>query len=495
MSNLEEIRAERIDKIEKIKAANMDPYAISTARTISIKDFVENFLELEKSGKEHVLAGRIMARRGHGALAFLDLNDGTSRIQVLIKQDLIGEKELEVFDNTVDVGDFVEVTGAALTTERGAQSLEAKSWNMLTKSILPLPKEHFGIKDEDDKFRKRYLDILLDEEVADMVQKKSKFWNVMRSFLLDQGYTEVETPVLENTTGGAEAEPFTTHHNALDIDVYLRISPELWLKKLMVAGVPKVFEIGRIFRNEGMSNEHLQDYTQIEFYEAYSDYTKGMEMVKELYRKVAHDVFGTGKFIIKGHEVDLDAEWEVYNFSEIIEERFGINPITEIYTKTGKKVELKELEDICEKAGIEYEHVAHNITRTIDNLWKSIRKEFSGPGFLIGIPKQMEPLAKSSEVDDRIVERFQVILAGSEMGKGFSELNDPQDQRARFEEQQQMRDAGDEEAQMADMTYVEALEHGMPPTFGFGVSERLFSFLMDKNIRETQIFPLMRPKE
>lgn len=484
MANLEEIRAERLEKIQKLKKADINPFAIKTDRDTEIKDFVINFQELEKSGREKVITGRIMSRRGHGALAFLDLYDGTERVQVVLKQDEIDEKLYELFVNTVDVGDFIEVKGKAFTTQKGQQSMIAKNWKMLTKSILPLPKEHFGLKDEDEKFRKRYLDILFNEEVADMFRKKSKFWNVFRSFLLERSYIEVDTPVLENTTGGAEATPFKTHHNALDMDVYLRISPELWHKRLIVAGMPKVFEIGRIFRNEGMSAEHLQDYTQIEFYEAYSDYTKGMNMIKELYRKVAHDVFDTGEFKIKEHEVNLDGEWEIYNFNEIIKKRFGIDSL---------EVSIKEVRTKLDEQKIKYED-SINISRGVDLLWKSIRKEYSGPGFLIGIPKYLEPLAKVSNEDKRVVERFQVILAGSEMGKGFSELNDPIDQRARFEEQQALRDAGDEEAQMADMSYVEALEHGMPPTFGFGVSERLFSFLMDKNIREAQIFPLMKPK-
>ncbi len=495
MTNLEEIRTERIEKLETLKSKGINPFALSTERDTEIAKFLTNFDEIEESGEKVVIAGRIMSRRGHGALAFLDIFDGTGRTQAVLKQDKLGEDKHELFVETADVGDFIEVTGTAFTTEKGQQSILATDWKMLAKSILPLPKEHFGLKDEDDKFRKRYLDILLDDEVTDIVQKKSVFWNVMRSFLLERGYTEVETPILENTTGGAEAKPFITHHNALDMDVYLRISPELWLKRLMVAGIPKVFEIGRIFRNEGISAEHLQDYTQLEFYEAYSDYTKGMDMVKELYRKIAHEVFGTGQFTIKGHKVDFDAEWKIYNFVEIIKEQFGIDPVAEIHTKTGERVTGEDLQNICEKAGIKCEHATYNMARTVDNLWKSIRKEYSGPGFLIGIPKSMEPLAKSSEKDQGIVERFQVILAGSEMGKGFSELNDPIDQRARFEEQQSMRDAGDEEAQMADMTYVQALEYGMPPTFGFGVSERLFSFLMDKSVRETQLFPLMRPKD
>ncbi len=483
--NIKLLKEERLEKAKILEAAGQTPYAISTNRDTPITDFVSSFDKLEKSGDTKTIAGRVMAKRGHGALIFVDIYDGTGRVQALVRADNMEAKLHQLFADTVDTGDFIELTGVALTTQRGAQSILAYKWQMLTKSLLPLPKEHFGIKDEDERYRKRYLNMILDEDIAQLAVLRSKFWNTMRSFLLERNYVEVETPILENTTGGAEAAPFITHHNALDIDVYLRISPELWHKKLMVAGIPKVFEIGRIFRNEGMSTEHLQDYTQLEFYEAYSDYTKGMDMIKELYRRVAKEVFGTSKFTIKGYDIDLDTDWVEYNFTEIIKERFDINPL---------EVSLDDVMVKLSELNIKYDPKSTGICKGIDMLSKSIRQEFAGPGLLIGVPKYLEPLAKSSKVDPRIVERFQVILAGSEMGKGFSELNDPVDQRERFNIQQALRDAGDNEAQMADDSYIEALEHGMPPTFGFGVSERLFSFLMDKSIRETSLFPLMRPK-
>ncbi|MBC7836174.1 lysine--tRNA ligase, partial [Acetobacteraceae bacterium] len=286
-----------------------------------------------------------------------------------------------------------------------------------------------------------------------------------------------------------------THHNALDIKAYLRISAgELWQKRLLIAGFPKVFEIGRIFRNEGQSREHLQDYTQLETYEAYSDMHKGMAFVQDLYRHIAKEVYGKLVFDINGHHVDLGDEWKEINFSTLIKERFGLDPITEIYEKTGEKVTKSDLEEICEKAGIKYIHTEYNIRWAVDNIWKTIRKEVSGPAFLTGIPTYMEPLAKRSP-DGKTVERLQVLIAGSEVGKGYSELNDPLDQRARFEDQQKLRDEGDEEAQRLDLDYINDMEYGMPPAFGFGVSERLFAFLEDKPAHETQIFPLLRPKQ
>ncbi|NMB67022.1 lysine--tRNA ligase, partial [Candidatus Woesearchaeota archaeon] len=343
-----------------------------------------------------------------------------------------------------------------------------------------------GLQNDEERLRKRYLEIIMNPEIKELFIRKSKFWQSMRNFLLSKGFMEVETPAIESTPGGAEAKPFITHHNALNLNVYLRISPELWLKRLMVAGYPKVFEIGRIFRNEGMDAEHLQDYTQMEFYWAYADYNDGMKLVEEMYRYIAQEVYGKLKFKIKDFEIDLGKKWETYDFVEIIKKTTNIDILNTNLEEVKKK--LKEL-------NIEYEKKGFNLTRGIDNLWKYCRKKIGGPGFLINVPVSMEPLAKRSEKNPNIVERYQILIAGSEVGKGFSELNDPIDQMGRFEEQAKLRAEGDEEAQMTDYDFVEALKYGMPPTTGFGISERLFAFLEDKPIRECVIFPLMRPNE
>ncbi len=485
MTTIEDLRQERLKKLEILKEHGMPAYAHDSWQDTEIKDFLSNFEELEKSQKELALAGRVMSKRGHGAIVFLDLYDGTGTVQILVKKDEL-ENDFDLFEKVVDVGDFLDFKGVAMLSKRGEKSLLAKRWRMLTKSLRPLPDKRTGLKDEEARLRQRYLDILLHEEVKEMFVKRAKFWQTIRDFLLERDFLEVETPVIETTPGGAEARPFITHHNALGIDVYLRISAgELWQKRLMVAGFPRVFEIGRIFRNEGISNEHLQDYTQMEFYMAYKDYNYGMQMIKDLYLKIADEVFGTRKFTIRGMEVDFDKEWEKISFVEIIKERFGIDPLDTTEEEVHKK--LDEL-------GIEYDKKETGLGRGVDLLWKQLRKNIAGPAFLIDVPVYMEPLAKKKRDNEKVVERFQVLIAGSEMGKGFSELNDPLDQAERFKEQQALRDAGDEEAQMADMDYVEALEYGMPPTFGFGLSERLFSFLMNKNIREAQIFPIMKPK-
>lgn len=487
MSSFDEAREERERKAALLIEAGMDPYAGRTHVTHTIKDVLAFFDAMQAANEVVVIVGRVMSMRVHGGSAFLDLFDGTDRLQVFFSKDEIGEKEYTLLIDAIDMSDFIEVRGVPFITKRGAQAVGAQGWMVLTKALQAVPSEWFGIKDEDERYRKRYLDILLNGETRDIVFKRALFWQTIRTFLIERGFLEVETPVLENTPGGAEARPFSTHHNALDIDVYLRISAgELWQKKLMVAGIPKTFEIGRIFRNEGMSAEHLQDYTQLEFYEAYSDYKKGMAMITDLYREIAEKVFGTTQFSIRGFEVDLAGEWQTYDYCALLKDAYGIDILD---------TTLEEVSAALVKADIHFDAKEINIERGVDLLWKKIRKNVSGPGFLINVPVFLEPLAKRSKEDARVVERFQVIIAGSEIGKGFSELNDPIDQRERFMKQQALRDAGDEEAQMADMEYVEALEYGMPPTFGFGVSERFFAFLMDKPARETQLFPLMRPRE
>ena len=478
-----DIRAERLKKLELLKAAGMEAYPAETARDTSVADFLTNFDALEKDAKKITLAGRLMSVRGQGGIMFADIFDGTARAQVVLQADMGADTEL--FGKAVDVGDFVECSGTAFKTKRGQQSLQVTAWKMLSKSLMPIPTEHFGIKDEETKLRQRYLDILLSEETRKMFERRSAFWKAARDFYLARDFLEVETPVLETTPGGADARPFITHHNALDIDVHLRISAgELRQKELLIAGFPKVFEIGRIFRNEGQSREHLQDYTQLESYEAYSDLRKGGDFVKELYRHIVKEVYGKYSFDINGHTVDFAEEWSLINFCSIIKEKFGVDVLT-----CSADVAIRAVRDAKIEVG-----EALNKARAVDHLWKSIRKSISGPAFLVGVPVFLEPLAKRFAPKPDTVERLQVIIAGSEMGKGYSELNDPQDQRARFEEQQKMREAGDDEAQRLDEEYVRAMEYGMPPAFGFGVSERLFAFLENKPAHETQLFPLLRPR-
>jgi Lysyl-tRNA synthetase (class II) len=385
MALLETVRAERIAKIGRLKAAGMDAYPARTLRTHAIRQFLEQHGALEKDGEQVTLAGRVLSIREHGGSLFIDLFDGTKG-QCYVQRDKLGDFAYDLFGGTVDTGDIIECTGIAFTTKRGMPSLDATGWRMLAKSLRPLPDEWYGIKDEDERYRKRYLDILLSKDLADRFRRRSAFWNTIRSYLLERDFVEVETPVLETTTGGAEARPFVTHHNALDLDVYLRISVgELWQKRLMVAGLPKTFEIGRVFRNEGMSAEHAQDYTAVEFYEAFKDYEAGMAMIVDLYRTIADTVYGTQVFSIKDFTIDLSKEWEKYDFCALLRKEYGLDPLDED----------ADWASVLAQKGIPFEKGVEK-GRLVDTAWKQIRKTLAGPGFLVNVPVYMEPLAKGA---------------------------------------------------------------------------------------------------
>lgn len=484
MAGLEEIREARLKKLELIKSKGRNPYPAKADRDFSLNYLTENFEELDKE-KEYSISGRVMAVRGQGAIVFCVLNDGTDTFQAVFKKDEMGDEEHTFFKDVIDVGDFISVKGTLFTTERGQDSILVAVWHMLTKSMAPLPEKWHGIQDDNTRFRKRYLDILFDEKLRDIFYKKAKFWQVTREFLLDKGFMEVETPTLEVTTGGAEANPFKTHHKDFDIDVYLRISVgELWQKRLMAAGFPKTFEIGRVYRNEGSSPEHTQEFTNMEFYLAYANYEDGMEIVEEMYKKIAKEVFGKTEFETRGHKFDFNSEWKRIDYRDEVLRQTGVDILSASET---------EMKDALNKLKVEYK--GDNKERLIDTLWKYCRKNISGPAFLINHPKIVSPLAKAKADNKELTERFQVIIAGSEIGNGFSELNDPIDQKERFELQQKLIESGDEEAMMPEWEFVDMLEHGMPPTCGFGFGERLFAFLVDKPIREIQLFPLMKPEE
>lgn len=485
MSQQEDLRGDRERKIARLRELGVDPYPSQTNRTHEIAAVRTQFAELVDSHEVVCVAGRVLAWREHGAIAFMDLFDGTGKVQAFCSREALGDELFSQLLEVVSTGDFVSVTGVAYVTKRGTQAILVQNWMVLSKALQNIPTEHFGIKDEDERYRKRYLDLLLSEEVRSMAYKRAKFWQAVRQFHIDRGFLEVHTPTLEITTGGGDATPFATHHNALDLDVYLRISAgELWQKRLMVAGFPKTFEVGRIFRNEGMSAEHAQEYEQCEAYWAYADWRMMATFLRECYQYVAHETFGTLQFSIRGFEVDLAGEWPEIDYATVVQEKTSID----IWTASEDEMKARLV-----ALGVQYSG-ADNRERLIDTLWKYCRKQIGGPAILINEPKLLSPLAKTNPHDERVVERFHFVIAGSEVGQGYSELNDPIDQRERFAAQQALRDAGDEEAQMADWEFVEALEYGMPPTAGHGFSERLLAFLMDKPIREIQLFPLMRPK-
>lgn len=480
MGREEQIINERLRKLKEIREKGINPYPNKYDKKQTCEDCLK-----AKINTKVKTAGRLMTKRDLGKIAFAKLRDGTGEIQIVLQDKETPDEKRKFFKKYFDSGDFAGVEGKIFKTKTGEKSILIKDITILNKSILPLPEKFHGLQSLEERYRKRYLDILLNKEVREVFEKKEKFWQITREFMKKKGFLEVETPILEITTGGADARPFSTHHNDFDIDVYLRISiGELWQKRLMSASFEKTFEIGKAFRNEGSSQEHLQEFTNLEFYWAYANYQDGMKLTKELYRTIAKKVFGKTKFQKGEYKFDLSKEWKEIDYQKEILDKTGIDILQA--SEEEMKNKLKELK-------IEYD--GETKSRLIDNLWKYCRKQIAGPVFLINHPKIVSPLSKPKNDNPELTERFQIIIAGTEIGNGYSELNDPIDQKERFEKQQEMRNAGDDEAQMADYEFIEMLEHGMPPVCGFGFGERLFSTLMDKPLRECQMFPLMKPKE
>lgn len=481
---LDEIRKTKIKKVEELRKSGVDPYPANSSRTNSVKEAIDNYEEW-KDEKEITLAGRIMAKRGHGGAMFFDINDGTGKIQGFAKEDVLG-KQFEFFQSFIDIGDFIEIKGTLFKTKQEEKTILTTHYSLLTKALLPLPEKWEGLQDVEERLRKRYLDLIMNPEEREIFVKKSRFWQATREFLIKEGGLEVDTPVLEQIPGGADAEPFKTHMNALGIDLFLRISPELNLKRLITAGYEKVFEIGRIFRNEGIDREHLQDYTQMEMYWAYYDYEKLMELIERLFKHIVQEILGTSRHEYQGQTIDWNSTWKRYDYYQEFEKYTGL--------KLGEASE-KDLINYAKDNGTDADkHIGKG--RLIDVIFKKkARPHLIEPGFLILPPIDIEPLAKRYSKDPNRVERFQIVAGGTELGKGFSELNDPLDQRRRFEEQVKLGEAGDKEAQRMDEDFVEALEYGMPPTAGFGMSERAFAFLMDRPVREVVFFPLMKPRD
>ncbi len=470
----------RLKRLEEIKKSGVNPYP-SKFRKENLLIEVKNSID----GKKLFTAGRLITKRVMGKLVFCHLADQSAKVQIAVKQDVLAKDDFKFFVKKIDMGDFIGVEGEVFTTHKGEKTLLVKKYSLLTKSLLPLPEKWHGLKDEEMRLRRRYLDMIANPDIRDMFIKKSIYYQSMREFLRQHDFVEVETPILEATTGGADARPFITHHNAMDMDVYLRISVgELWQKRLMVGGFEKTFEMGRVFRNEGMDAEHLQDYTSMEYYWSYANWEDGMQLTEKLIKYVAKETFGTLKFKIKGFNINLDKIWKKIDYRKEVLRQTGVDI---------EKTNLKEIKNKLETLKIEHDDF-NDLGRGIDQLWKYCRKSIAGPVYLIYPPKLVSPLAKESIERPGYVERYQLILAGSELCNGYSELNDPLEQEARFKLQAKLREAGDEEAQMYDADFVEALKYGMPPTTGLGISERLFAFLMNRPLRECQIFPLMKPK-
>jgi len=483
----EDIIKTKLEKLENLKRAEMETYPEKSERSFSNNEALDKFDTIKD---EIFLAGRVRSLRPMGKSAFSHIEDGSGKIQLFLSEKNIGKEKYRLFTKNIETGDFIQVKGKLFKTKTEEKTLEVNDWKILSKSTRPIPTEYYGIKDTEELLRKRYLDILLNPETKEIFKKKNIFWQAVRNFLAKQEFLEVQTPVLENVPGGAEAKPFITHHNILNRDFYLRISLELPLKKLLVGGYEKVFEIGRVFRNEGIDREHLQEFDHMEFYWAYADMEKGIALTEKMFKEIARNVVGN-----KNEEDKIVTE---YKEQEIVwsEDFPRVDYFEEFKKETG--IDLSEdisVEDLKKKADeleIKYKD-SYGKGRMIDTIYKkTVRQKLVQPCFLIGHPIEVSPLAKIDPRNPKKVLRFQPVACQSELGNGFSELNDPLEQRKRFEEQMKLRKAGDEEAQMISEDFIEALEYGMPPAVGFGMSERLFAFLMNKSVRETVIFPPMR---
>jgi lysyl-tRNA synthetase, class II len=481
---LDEIKEIKLKKLENLRATGMEAYPEKTGRSMTNQEALDGFDDLQE--KEIYLAGRVRSLRPMGGSTFSHIEDGSGKIQLFLNKKNMAEEKYKLFSGVAEIGDFIEAKGKLFLTKAGEKTLEVVDWKMLAKSVLPVPTEYYGLKDIEELLRRRYLDLMMNQETRELFRKKNIFWQTARNFLAKKGFLEVQTPVLENIPGGAEAEPFMTHHNALDRDYFMRISLELPLKRLLVGGYEKVFEIGRLFRNEGIDREHLQEYDDLEFYEAYSDLEEGMNLVEAMYKEIVKNVCGGMESKYEENKLNWEGEWERKDYFELFRQEAGID--------LEKEISVEDLRKKADELGIKYEK-SYGKGRMIDTIYKkTVRPKLIQPCFLVGHPIEISPLAKKDPKDSRKVLRMQVLVAGSELGNGFSELNDPLDQRARFEDQAKLRAAGDNEAQMLDEDFVEALEYGMPPAFGFGFSERLFALLMNKSVRETVIFPPMKER-
>lgn len=484
MTTLADYRDERLRKLEEIRARSIDPYPAKSYRNTKIGTILNHFDE--KDGQEVVVAGRIIAVRSFGKLAFVKIRDYTGEVQIFmektdqIRDGYFGVKELKL----LDTGDFIEAAGKVGKSSTGEISVFANQVRLLTKALRPLP-GHDGLKNKEERYRRRYVDMNVNPEVRERLVRRSKFWQATRDFMNSKGFIEVNTPVLELTTGGADANPFTTHMDALDTDYYLRISHELPLKRLLGGGFEKVYDIGPRFRNEGVDDEHLPEHIAFESYAAYENYEDGMTLYEEMIKYVAKETWGTLQFHVGDFDIDLDCEWPRIKYADLLQDKFGIDVF---------QLDREKALSILKENGVQIDPSVAD-SRLIDNLWKLIRKTSAGPYWLIEEPLALSPLAKTSPENPLVTQRFHPIIAGTEMGNGYSELNDPLDQLNRFKEQQAMRDAGDDEAQMLDMDFVEMLEYGMPPACGWGNSERNFWLLEGVSGREAVPFPIIKPRE
>lgn len=486
MATLQEFRNERIRKLDELKDLGLNPFPSKSHRTHHCIQVVNNFSDIQ--GEQVFVAGRITGIRKFGKIAFLVIRDDSGALQLFMSSESAStldanKNQLSINElNLLDTGDFIQASGKVIKTKTGEISVEVDSLVLLAKALRPMTSAIDGFTNKEERLRRRYIDMNVNEDVKQRYKRRSKFWQETRKFLDSHGFHEVNVPVLEHTTGGADATPFQTHMDALDTDFYLRISHELPLKRLIGGGFEKVYDIGPRFRNENYSEEHLPEHIAMEWYWAYANWDDGMKFMEEMYKTVIENTFNTHKFKLGKFDVDLSKKWEIIDYGEIIKQKYNID-IHESSVDT--------IQEALKKHGLEVENTK-NRARGIDKLWKNLRKDIAGPAWLINTPKFISPLSKETSEDERVVERFQAVIAGSELGNGFSELNDPLDQLSRFKEQQQMREEGDVEAMMLDIDFVEMLEYGLPPTCGWGYSERVFWIFEGVSAREGVPFPHLR---
>ncbi len=490
MATLKDYRDERLRKLKDLEGLGVNPYPAKAERTHNAAQIAKDFNQLE--GRSVSVVGRILNIRRFGKIAFIVIKDMSGAVQLFFRNDVteklraedsqLGMEQLPLLDS----GDFIEAHGSVIKTQTGEISIEVHRLRLLAKALRPLPNAQDGFTNKEERLRRRYVDTNSNPDVFKRFLRRSAFWQTTREFLIQEDFVEINIPVLELTTGGADATPFVTHMDALNQDFYLRISHELPLKRLLVGGYEKVFDIGPRFRNENYSDEHLPEHIAMEWYWAYADWEKGMKLTERLVRHVADKTWGTRWFkLANDMEVDLgvdEQDWPRISFVDAIREHYDLD----VFTCT-----LDDVKGRLAKHKIEVEQT-ENRSRGLDKLWKKVRTTIAGPAFLIDIPTFLQPLAKTQPGKPELTEQFNLLLGGSELCKAYSELNDPIDQLNRFKEQQAMRDAGDDEAMMLDIDYVEALEYAMPPACGFGYSERLFWYLEGVTAREGVVFPQLR---
>jgi len=476
----------RRQKLKELRAQGVEPYGLKYPVTHSAQDVLEGFSFLD--GQTVSLAGRMMTRRGHGKASFAHIQDGSGRIQVYIRMDSVGESQYTLFQN-LDIGDIIGLRGVIFKTRTGEITVDIGAFNLLAKALRPLPEKWHGLKDVEMRYRQRYTDLMVNPEVRRVFVLRSRIIQAMREFLTVRGFLEVETPVMHTVTGGAAARPFVTHHNALNLDLYLRIATELHLKRLVVGGMERVFELGRIFRNEGISTSHNPEFTSVEIYQANADYEDMMELMEDMVRTVAEKVLGSSRLLYQDREIDLSLPWPRKNLLDVVRELTGVD-----FRQAKGDVAARE---VAATHGLELQKEASWGEILFSFFEKFCEEKLWGPVFVRDYPAAVSPLARRCDYDPGFTYRFEAFMAGKEIANAFTELTDPLDQRERFLEQAQKRAGGDEEAHMMDEDFLNALEYGMPPTGGLGIGiDRLVMILTGAtSIRDVILFPTMRPKE